>query len=70
MDKNILNSWRPHDTNYKKAKKSKADASITVHFMGIPAFIRSSPQTIKKCQQNKTPPKQKKVKNQNQKTNK
>lgn len=62
MDKNILNSWRPHDTNYKKANKSKADVSITVHFTGIPAFIRSSPQTIKKCQQNKIPPKQKKSK--------
>lgn len=48
MDKNILKSWRPHDTNYKKANKSKADVSVTPHFMGIPAFIIGFPQTIQK----------------------
>lgn len=42
MDKNTLKSWWPHDTNYKKANRSKADVSVTLHFRSIPAFIMSS----------------------------
>lgn len=35
-------------------RQTKADVSLTPHVMGIPVFIRSSPQTIIKPHQNRT----------------